>query len=173
MTIINNNRVCPKCDAYSISYGDGYCTNGHFVKDKDWISLEVFSNGYLKGINGINFDNNTGDNGFKELVSKILKVYQLVCNSHNFDYEFHYVENVLNNQNGFNELIDFLLKEYKLDNWQEKIVFQALEYDFIKPEEVNEAVTVVKYFDDENSFFDHCNKSANKLKLTLAKSSQI
>lgn len=38
--IVNDNRVCPRCGGYSQGEGSGYCTNGHFVEEKDWTSSE-------------------------------------------------------------------------------------------------------------------------------------
>jgi len=43
MMIIDDNRVCPVCSGYSQREGDGHCTNGHFVKDEDWITQKEFN----------------------------------------------------------------------------------------------------------------------------------
>jgi len=128
-------------------------------------------NDYLKLIG--NFTHREHNDDFKDLISKILKVYHCICDSHDWDYEFHYVDDVLNNQNGFSEMIGTIVKEYDINKWQEKVIFQALEYDFIKVDEIKEAVLFVKEFNNEYDFFYRACDSTNKVEHSLAKASQI
>jgi len=128
---------------------------------------------YLDGINRYLLASKDIDESFKTLLFKILKVYNLICDSHDWDYEFHYVDDILNNDNGFNEIIITIRKEYELNEWQEKVIFQALEYDFLDVYNVKDAISIIKKNNDEESFFDSYCDSDNELKKSLVNASQI
>jgi hypothetical protein len=66
-------------------------------------------------------------------------------------------------------MIGTIVKEYDINKWQEKVIFQALEYDFIKVGEIKEAVLIVKKFDNEDDFFYRACDSTNKVEHLLAK----
>ena len=128
---------------------------------------------YLNGINRCLLASKDIDESFKALLFKILKVYNIICDSHDWDYEFHYVDDILNNQNGFSEITGTIIREYNINKWQEKVIFQALEYDFIRPNEVEKASEIINKFNSEDDFFYKCSNSEIKLENTLANASQI
>lgn len=64
------------------------------------------------------------------------------------------------------------LKEKNLPIWQEGILFKALEFDFIKIEQLDEAANILLKYSSEDDFFYSC-CDANGLAYALALASQI
>lgn len=50
------------------------------------------------------------------------------------------------------EFVD-ILKEKNLPTWQESVLFKALEYQFIKTEQLDEAVKILSKYNGEDDFF--------------------
>lgn len=46
----------------------------------------------------------------RDIIEVVLKEYQRICNEKDFDYEFHYIDDVLNNEGTAGELINFFKK---------------------------------------------------------------
>lgn len=53
MIIINDNRVCPKCGSYSQNFATGYCTNGHLIKENEWISVKEYEESLQKALDAL------------------------------------------------------------------------------------------------------------------------
>ena len=51
----------------------------------------------------------------RDIIEVVLKEYQRICNENGFDYEFHYIDDVLNNDGADWELIQFFKKYSPLD----------------------------------------------------------
>ena len=48
-----------------------------------------------------------------EALAYVLKAYKAICDENDFDYEFHYIEDIKNNVGADLELIDFFKKYLK------------------------------------------------------------
>jgi len=48
-----------------------------------------------------------------EALSYVLKAYKAICDEHDFDYEFHYIDDIKNNVGADLELVDFFKKYLK------------------------------------------------------------
>ena len=66
-----------------------------------------------------------------------------------------------------------MLNSSSLSFWQAHIVFNAFYYSFIQIDEVQEAISAISVFKNEDIFFNECSEETNGIKITLANASQI
>jgi len=71
------------------------------------------------------------------------------------------------------EEIELLVKE-KCDNeFAEKIIFDAVYYNFIEESEVDAAINLLNYYSSEDEMFKASDSSSDRLLETLCSASQI